>query len=236
MPLPLVADSLDAIPEAARGAYVNRDGKFHLDTEVEDVTPLKAKNVQLMDETKAEKRKRQELEAKLAEIEAEAHAKSVGLTAEKLAEIKAQAEAKFRADLEERDALKQENRQILLDMRAKSLLAKANAVDVDDAWKVVGSEFDLTTDKKLILKADPTADVEAYITTALRAKKPHLFKGTEAAGGGAAGITTGGGQAGTKPVTQWTSDERRAFIEEHGPEAHRALLDQYQRSGLATAK
>ena len=234
MPLPLVADSLDAIPEPARGAYVAKDGKFHLDTEVEDVAPLKAKNTELLNETKAEKRKRQELEARLAEIEAEAHAKSVGLSAEKLAEIKQQAEAKFKADLEERDALKVENRQILLDMRAKSLLAKAGAVDVEDAWAVVGSEFDLTTDKKLILKADPTADVEAYITSALRAKKPHLFRGTEAAGGGPPDVTTGGGIAGAKPAVQWSHDERRAFIEEHGADEYRALLNQYQRSALAT--
>lgn len=48
MPLPLVADKLDAIPESARGAYVEKNGKFHLDTEVEDVSGLKMKNTELL--------------------------------------------------------------------------------------------------------------------------------------------------------------------------------------------
>lgn len=41
MPLLQTVDSLDAIPEAARGAYVEKDGKFHLDFEVPDVNGLK---------------------------------------------------------------------------------------------------------------------------------------------------------------------------------------------------
>jgi hypothetical protein len=34
-------DSLEAVPETARGAYVEKDGKFHLDIELPDVTGLK---------------------------------------------------------------------------------------------------------------------------------------------------------------------------------------------------
>jgi len=41
MPLAQTVDSLDTIPEAARGAYVQKDGKFVLDFEVPDVTGLK---------------------------------------------------------------------------------------------------------------------------------------------------------------------------------------------------
>lgn len=48
MPLPLVTDSLDAIPEAARGAYAEKDGKFHLDAVIEDTSGLKAKNAELI--------------------------------------------------------------------------------------------------------------------------------------------------------------------------------------------
>lgn len=48
MPLPLIADSLDKIPEAARGAYIQKDGKFTLDAEIEDTTGLKAKNAELI--------------------------------------------------------------------------------------------------------------------------------------------------------------------------------------------
>lgn len=45
--LPIVVDSLDKVPENARGAYVARDGKHYLDAEIEDVSGLKAKNTDL---------------------------------------------------------------------------------------------------------------------------------------------------------------------------------------------
>lgn len=48
MPLPIVVDSLDTVPEAARGAYVQKDGKFTLDAEIEDTTGLKSKNSELI--------------------------------------------------------------------------------------------------------------------------------------------------------------------------------------------
>jgi hypothetical protein len=51
--LPVVTDSLDAIPEAARGAYVERNGKFHLDAEIEDTSGLKANNAALRKEKEA---------------------------------------------------------------------------------------------------------------------------------------------------------------------------------------
>lgn len=41
MPLETVVESLDAVPEAARGAYVERNGKFVLDVELPDVEGLK---------------------------------------------------------------------------------------------------------------------------------------------------------------------------------------------------
>jgi hypothetical protein len=52
MPLPLSADSLDAIPETARSAYVEKGGKFVLDVEIEDTSALKAKNFDLIGKNK----------------------------------------------------------------------------------------------------------------------------------------------------------------------------------------
>ena len=232
MPLPLVADTLDAIPEPLRGAYVEREGKFHLDAEVEDVTPLKTKNAALLDETKAERRKRQEAEQRLAALEQEREAAAAGLTAEKLAEITRKAEERFAPTVEENKSLKQELRARDLDGTVKSLLSKANAVDVDDAWRVVGHEFDLTDDGKVFLKSDPTADVESYITKDLVAKKGHLFKGTAASGGGAAGHSGGGRGGAAKPPTEWSTEERAAYIEQHGAEKYRDLLNEQMRVAL----
>ena|SRR3990167_6159815 len=54
MPLPLIADSLDTIPETARGAYAKgADGKFRLDAEIEDTAGLKANNAALKKEKDA---------------------------------------------------------------------------------------------------------------------------------------------------------------------------------------
>lgn len=50
-------DSLDAVPETARGAYVPKDGKFVLDFEMPDLSGLKSKNADLVGRlTKAQER------------------------------------------------------------------------------------------------------------------------------------------------------------------------------------
>lgn len=236
MPLPLVTDSLDAIPEAARAVYVERGGKYHLDAEVEDVSPIKAKNAELLNETKAERRKREAAEQRLAALEAEREAAAAGLTSEKLAEIQRKAEEKYAPQLAALSAAEAKIRAMQLDGTVKSLLAKANAVDVEDAWKVLGSEFDLTDDGKVILKSDPTADVEQYVTKTLVAKKGHLFKGTQAAGGGAAGQQVGGGAGGTKPPTEWSTEERANYIDANGPESYRSLLNEHMRAVVLKPK
>jgi hypothetical protein len=41
MSLLQTVDTLDTVPEAARGAYIEKDGKFHLDFDMPDVTGLK---------------------------------------------------------------------------------------------------------------------------------------------------------------------------------------------------
>lgn len=232
MPLPVVADSLDAVPEALRSAYVERDGKYYLDAEIEDVTPLKAKNATLIAEKREAQRKAQDAAERLAALEQEREAAAAGLTAEKLAEIQRKAEEKFKPVVDKLTAAEQQIRAMQLDGTVKSLLAKANAVDVEDAWKVLGAEFDLTDDGKVILKADPTADVESYVTKTLVAKKGHLFKGTQAAGGGAAGQSFGGGAGGTKPPTKWSAEERAAYIDQHGAESYRTLLNEEMRAAL----
>jgi hypothetical protein len=236
MPLPLVADKLDAIPEPLRSAYVERDGKYHLDAEVEDVTGLKNTVATTRRERDEAKRAAKEAADKLAALEAEKEAAAAGLTSEKLAEIQRKAEEKYAPTLTENTTLKAQIRAMQLDGTVKSLLAKAGAVDVNDAWDVVGKEFDLTDDGKPFVKADPTADVEQYITKTLVAKKGHLFKGTQAAGGGAAGQQHAGGAGGAKPPTQWSSEERAAYIEANGGDAYRALLNAEMRAALAPKK
>ena len=115
MPLPLVADTLDAIPEPLRGAYVERECKFHLDAEVEDVTGLKNTVATTRGERDAARRAAKDAAEKLAALEAEREAAAAGLTAEKLAEITRKAEEKFKPALDENATLKQQLRALRLD-------------------------------------------------------------------------------------------------------------------------
>lgn len=46
--LPLSVDKIDVIPENQRGAYVEKNGKFVLDVEIEDTSGLKNKNSELL--------------------------------------------------------------------------------------------------------------------------------------------------------------------------------------------
>src|SRR5947209_8202309 len=56
MALKLVVDKLEDVPEAFRGEYKERNGKFHLDADYEDVTRRKNTGTA----TREEKRKREE--------------------------------------------------------------------------------------------------------------------------------------------------------------------------------
>jgi galactokinase len=50
--LPLTVDKIDIIPENQRGAYVEKNGKFVLDVEIEDTSGLKAKIAEKIAENK----------------------------------------------------------------------------------------------------------------------------------------------------------------------------------------
>lgn len=235
MPLTIV-ETLDEVPEPARQQAIElKDGRFALVEDV-DVSPLKAKADELLKETKAERAKRKALEDKLAQVEAEKQAVAAGLTSEKLAEIIAQAENKYKPVVEELNTLKATLRAERLDGRVKTLLGQARAADIEAAWKVVGDHFDLTDDGALMVKTDPTAKAEEYIQRTLATKYPFLFQGTQAAGGGAAGRGGSSGGANAKPITQWSSDERAAFIEAQGIDAFQSRLAQEQVAAFQNRK
>ena len=235
MPLK-VFDDLDSVPEGLRDAAIEtKDGKFAV-SEDEDVTGLKVTLADQKEKARKAAQKARDLEAKVAELSAEQEAAKAGLSGDKLAEIRKQAEEKFKPVVDELEAKRQELRTLRLDSAVKGMLAKADAVDVEDAWKVLGSDFDLTDDGKPFLKADPSADIEKHIA-GLRASKGHLFKGTQASGGGAGG-SPGKGQPGqkSKPVSQWTPEEKQAYREQHGADAVQKLLDQQLRDSMQTTE
>lgn len=229
MPLETFA-ALDAVPEDQRSSAIEtKDGKFVVYRD-EDVTGLKNTVSSTRKERDEAKRRAAEIESELARLKEEAEAAKNGLSGEKLEEIRRKAEEKFKPVLDERDALRTKYRQRLLDGDVKARLSAAGVIDATAAWKIVGEEFDLTDDEKVVLKADPTADIEQHIKGELRKRYPFLFKGTEAAGGGAGGGGSAGAGGLDADPTKWSSDERRAYIESNGAESYRARLDAHQRN------
>lgn len=218
-------DTADAIPAELKDAAIEtKDGTFVVLAEP-DTAGLKSALDKERDAAKREAKARRDLEARLAALEEEKQASAAGLTADKLAEIRKQAEAKFAADLAERDTLRQEVRSLKLDSRVKSLLADADVVNVDAAWKLLADQFDLTDDGAPIAKADPTTDLKAYIAGKVKADYPFLFKGTQADGGEARGGRTGAAGAGDN-VFAWTPEQRAAYVQQHGLGAYQDKLDQ----------
>lgn len=70
--LPLVVDKLDAVPEAMRTEYVEKDGKFHLDvTGMEDTSGLKSALDKERKAAKDAEKARKDLEARFAGIDPE---------------------------------------------------------------------------------------------------------------------------------------------------------------------
>lgn len=241
MPLPIF-DSADAIPEPFRDAYEERDGRWH---PVADAAPaadgLKAtldKLRERLDATekqlRAADRRAQEAERAARETVTAAKAKAAGLTDDQIAEFKRQAAEEYQPKLAELDALRAEVRALKLDSTVKAKLAP-HVLDVDVMWKLIGDEFDLTADGTPVLKANPTADIDKYVTTDLRQRYDYLYRGTQAAGGGAVG-SRAGLAADSDNVFAWTTDQRRAFITAHGPQAYQDKLDAATLASVTKAK
>jgi len=216
-----VVDSLDTVPETLRASYEEREGKFVLTKPVQFDDAAEVKGALAKERAAAADAKRQakELEARLAAFEVEKAAQGAGMTADKLREIEAQIRARIVAEYEPQVARATE-----IEARAKKNALKAalaaHVVDTDAAVTLLADHFEFTDDGIPHPKGDTPDGMAAYLTK-LRAEKGWLFKGTEAAGGGA----TGGGSApvtgapGSRPVREWSSAEKMAYAQAHGREA-----------------
>lgn len=223
MPLPIVTDKLDAIPEPLRAAYVEREGKFYLDAEIEDNAGLKSAL-----EKERTGRRTAEARAKAADDE------KAALKAEKdAAELEKSGAKEYRKkwvseELEpvakDRDTYKTKYIDRALAGEVKGMLADLDVIDVAAAYRLLGDDFELGEDEKPALKADPTADVRKHLQKVLTEKYPYLIKGTQASGGGAGGSRTAAAAAGDN-VFKWTEAQRAEFIQANGFDAYNAKLN-----------
>jgi len=225
-------DSVDAVPEDVRpNALALADGKFAVFVE-EDVAGLKRNQERLRVEKQAAASKASELEARLAEIEANAAARAAGMTDEQIKRIRDEMEAKTAPILAERDTLAQRLRELTLDRDVRERMAKAGVRGdrLDALWRLHGSDFDLTDEGTPYVKADPSASIEDYIGKKLLKDYPEFAVPSAAAGGGGSRGTGGGAAAGQDP-RGWTSVQKAEYIRTEGVDAFRALV-----AKAATAK
>lgn len=184
MPFPTFKTQ-DEIPEAFRDEYEEKDGAWV--AKVEDVTTLK-------DTLKSEREKREAAEKlskkvgdEMKRLEMEREANKQGVKPEELQKIRAAIEAEYQGKLDE--AGKQIH-ELTFGAQLDAAMVEANVIDLADGRAVFGSRFEMV-DGKLVPKDDKSVTPKAFIESKLRTEKPHLFKGTQADGGGAGG-TKGG--------------------------------------------
>lgn len=160
----------------------------------------------LWEEAKAAKARAKTLEQQLSELREAQQAGKAGVNSEEVQKLKAQirAEEEKRAREALQDELEKaaklpdalaEIRNLRLDSKVKAKLAAngAKAERIEKLWKLEKDRFDLTEDGVPMLKDEPTADLDRFISESLRSDYPEWFNGSGASGGGASRSTVGGG-------------------------------------------
>lgn len=254
MPLHLIVDDLETVPDALRGEYTEKDGKFHLNVEgLEDTSGLKSalqkergsrgalekqmKSWQGLGKTPEEIA---ELLQKQADEEAERAKKSGDFAS--IMKQKESAWEKEKADIiAERDVARSSERSAVVSERLLGALTKAGVTEE-------GSEllperlsnrikFE-TVDGKRVLKimqadgetplagkgADGTATMDDLVAEAIT-KYPSLFKGEGRGGSGKPPQHGSGGSGVSKKSDLKTEKEKAAFVDKHGFDAYKALSD-----------
>lgn len=225
-------DSLDGVDEAVRALYTEKEGKFVLGIEglpqPEDVSGLKSKVQELLDEKKAADKARKDAEDQ-ARLEREESARKTG-NVEELE--KSWSEKYNRREAELNGMLEQERG--TLSTQIRDLTVGRTATDIASALAIPGSakallphiERRLSVEqrdgKPVVVVLDQQGKLSAATLDELKAEFANdtafapLIAGSKASGGGAAGAGGGGGAA--KGKIGGTKEERQAAIASRFPD------------------
>lgn len=236
MALAPVIDKIDSVPEAVRGAYVEREGKFYLDVEFEDTTGLK-KALQSERDLRAKHEKevkawngvgktREEIAELLAQLESDStdKLKKKGDFDALLGQHKATWEKEKGSLVGERDTAVSVARKAVVDASLLGSLGKAKVTGEGNALlpQILGKRVQLEfVDGEPVSKilaadgktpmagsgADGSATYDDLVKEAVKTY-PSLFEGTGAGGGGKPPGSAG--RSGEKTIT-------RADFEKLGP-------------------
>jgi hypothetical protein len=226
MGLKYLLDTLDGVDDAVKSLYVEKDGKFVLGIEglpqPEDVSGLKSKVQELLDEKKAADKARKDAEDQ-ARLEREENARKTG-NVEELE--KSWSEKYNRREAELNGTLEQER--TTLSTQIRDLTVGRTATDIASALAIPGSakallphiERRLSVEqrdgKPVVVVLDAQGKLSAATLDELKAEFANdtafapLIAGSKASGGGANGAGGGGGAA--KGNIGGTKAERTAAI------------------------
>ena len=225
-------DTLDGVDDTVRALYTEKDGKFVLGIEglpqPEDVSGLKSKVQELLDEKKAADKARKDAEDQ-ARLEREENARKSG----NVEELEKSWTEKFnRREAELNGMLEQERG--TLSTQIRDLTVGRTATDIASALAIPGSakallphiERRLSVEqrdgKPVVVVLDQQGKLSAATLDELKAEFANdtafapLIAGSKASGGGAAGAGGGGGAA--KGKIGGTKEERQAAIASRFPD------------------
>lgn len=232
MTLKYQIDSLEGVDESVAALYVEKDGKFVLGIEglpqQEDVSGLKAKVQELLDEKKAEadKRKAAEEQARLEREEALRKSGNVEELEKSWSEKYSRREAELTSALEtERTTLQGQIRDLTVG-RTATEIATTLAVPGSAKALLPHIERRLSVEqrdgKPTVVVLDAAGKLSAATLDELKAEFTNdpafapLIAGSKASGGGAGGAGKGGGAA--KGNIGGTKEERLAAISSRFPD------------------
>lgn len=232
MTLKYQIDSLEGLDESIQAMYAEKDGKFVLAIEglpqQEDVSGLKAKVQELLDEKKAEadKRKAAEEQARLEREEALRKSGNVEELEKSWSEKYSRREAELTSALEtERTTLQGQIRDLTVG-RTATEIATTMAVPGSAKALLPHIERRLSVEqrdgKPTVVVLDAAGKLSAATLDELKAEFTNdpafapLIAGSKASGGGAGGAGKGGGAA--KGNIGGTKEERLAAISSRFPD------------------
>ena len=197
MPMPIF-DTQEAVPEAFRAEYEEREGKWH--PKIPDVAKLEKSIADEREKAETERKARNKAEGERDALKRAKDAKDKGITEEQLADIQSKEAAARKPIEEERDRLAAENRKLKLTDRVKALALAAGVMPdrITKAMKDLESRVDLTEDGNSIVVKDAAGKVTAetiedFLGKTYKSEAPFFYAGTGAPGSGAEGSSSSSG-------------------------------------------
>lgn len=232
MTLKFQLDSLEGVDESIQALYVEKDGKFVLGIEglpqPEDVSGLKSKVQELLDEKKAEaeKRKAAEDQARLDREEALRKSGNVEELEKSWSEKYARREAELTGQLESTNSTLQGQIRDLTVGRTATEIATTLAIPGSAKALLPHIERRLSVERRdgkpTVVVLDAAGKLSAATLDELKAEFTNdpafgpLIAGSKASGGGAGGAGKGGGAA--KGNIGGNKEERQAAIASRFPD------------------